>query len=357
MRICVAQVVNCFDFESRGIFYAFSKDVHDLPFEVIYVTPYAAQNEAGMVAVPEEGTMILVTQPENENRWYYLGATYERPMEQGKNVIKGSTYKYPDPSINRARGRPQKVIVQDTKGNKLTLSSEYTSKYVNVKAQLESSLGKKLTLSDSPDKNSIMLKNEHGDGLKVTTTSDNISPARSIELECKGPQKIISRSSEIELRVNDGRDITIENNSTGIRLDPTAPLEYGNVNLISAERDINLAAKGSFGKIFLDSLGPGGHIQIDSGGTITIWSVGALKIKCGSLDLKSDSNVSIESGGNLNLKARGAVVVQGNNTSIGGDSTVTIEGPSRLDLNSGSRVVAPEANVLETDRLLNNLGV
>lgn len=357
MRICVADVVSCFDVEQRGIFLAYSKDVHDVPFEVTYVTPYAVQNEAGFVAVPEEGTTILVCQPENAQKWFYLGSTFERSMEQGTNKILDTTYRYPDKTITRARGRPQKVILQDIKGNKLTLSSEYNPKYVNIKAQLESSLGKKLTLSDSPDKNCIMLKTEHGDGLKITSRPDVVSAARAVELESKGPHTYISRESSIDLRINDGKDITLENKSTGIRVDPTAPLEFGNINLVSENRDINLTTKGFAGRIFLDSLGAGGHIQLDSEGSITIWATGAVKIKCGSLDIKSDTSVNIEAGTNLSLKAANAVNIQGNTTNVGGDTTVSIEGPSRLDLNKGSRVTATPANVTETDRIPNNFGI
>lgn len=357
MRICEAQVVNTFDMEQRGVFLAYSKDVHSGPFEVTYTTPYAAQNEAGFIGVPEEGTIILIYQPENSSKWYYMASSFERPMEQASNKIFDETYRYPDKHVNRARGRPMKVVLQDIKGNKLTLSSEYNPKFVNVKAQLESHLGKKLTLSDSPDKNCIMLKNEHGDGLKITTRPDPVSPARAIELDSKGPQKFTSRDSELELRVLDGKDIIIENTSTGVKRDLTAPEQFGNISLVSAERDINLMAKGVTSKIFLDSLGSGGHIQIDSGGTITIWAAGAVKIKCGSLDIKSDSYINLQAGTSLNLKAGGDFTAQGLNANIGGDNTVTIEGPSRLDLNKGSRVEASEAVVLETDRLLNNYGV
>lgn len=357
MKLYYAQVVNCFDLGQRGVFQAYCRDVHDSPFEVTYATPYAVQNEAGMVAVPEEGTMILICQPDNIDKWFYLGATFERPMEQGTNRVFDTTYRYPDKNITRTRGRPQKVVLQDIKGNKLTLSNEYSPKYVNIKAQLESSLGKKLTLSDSPDKSCILLKNEHGDGLKITTRPDVVSAARSIELESRGPHRYISRDSEIEIRVNDGKEITIENNSTGIKMDTTAPQQYGNINLTSGFRDINLTTKGAAGRIFLDSLGPGGHIQIDSEGTITIWSRGPAKIKCGSLDIKSDSSVNIEATTSLSLKAGGVVNIQGSNTNIGGDNTVSIEGPSRIDLNKGSRVSAPPANVTETDRLPNNYGI
>lgn len=356
MRICLGQVFDVHDFMQRGVFFVYAKEVSENPVEVTYVTPYASQHEAGMVAIPEEGTSVLIVLPENSSKWYYMGATYEPSVQRGTEKILKENQYLPDKNIYRARGRPQKVLLKDTKGNQLTLSSEYNPKFSNIKAELASSKGKKLILSDSPTFDSVLLRNEHRDGLKITATADNVSPARSIELECKGPQKIISRNSEIEIRVNDGREVTIENLSTGIKNDPAFPEQFGNINVISHNKDINLTTKGLTGKIFIDALGPEGHIQIDSAGTVTIWADRAVKIKGATIDIKADQDVNIEAGGSMNIKAGGTLTLQGSQSNIGGDSTVAIEGPSRLDLNRGSRIVAGSANIGTEDKKLNSYG-
>ena len=102
-------------------------------------------------------------------------------------------------------------------GNRIVFSDEYNSEYINKKAELKSGLGKRLTLSDSPNQDFIKLVNEHGDGLKITSDADTYSPAQSTELNTLGPQKYICRESQIDMIVHDGRDFNLINNSTGAK--------------------------------------------------------------------------------------------------------------------------------------------
>lgn len=359
MRICVGQVISNKDFAQRGSLFVYAKEVMADPIEVIYTSQYASLNLAGFIAIPEVGTQVLIVRPERSTIWYFMGATFEPSQESGKNKIlndpQGSTLI--DPHIYRSRGTPQRVILQDMVGNKLSLVGESNKRYTNKKIELVSSGGKKISLNDSKNNDSILIRNEHGDKIKLTADADIVSPARSIELICKGPQTIHSLNSGMDLRVFDGREINIENESTGLYVDPSDPERYGNINLVSQRKDINITVKHYAGKVFVDALGDNGHVQIDSEGTITIWAGKNIKIRGGeNLDVKVNGNINIQAGGNINLKASGELNLEGGSgAGIGSAGNVRVEG-SRVDLNSNNPVNAQEANITVEDRKINSYG-
>ena len=254
------------------------------PVWVKYTTPYLAGRMGGFIAIPEIGSQVLICKPDNSEDWFYfgsvtnpqigeaLGAGYETLPPRNKDEALF------DPQIYKARGVPQRVVISSAKGNKLTLSDEYAQDYGNVYTKLESHSGKTLILADSPDIDSIILRNEEGDRIKISMKANGASARRSIEIEALGPISVISKESDINLHVVDGKEINILNESTGSKRlganDPTP----GNINITSVNADVNVTTKSKNGVIRLEAQGEDGHIVLDSAGTVQIHGAKGVQI-------------------------------------------------------------------------------
>ena len=351
-----AQVMDNTDFSARGRILVYCKDLSQDYFYVIYVSPYGANFEGGIIAVPEIGTEILIQQSDgHDKKWYYVGSIFE-PKEgidqQGEEFIDAQNTRVPEKEVYRARGRPQQLVIKDPFGSKLTLSNASNSEYFNTKAELQSALGKRLTLSDSvAGMDCILLRNEHGDGLKIVTRAHESSPARAAELESAGPVKVISRESEVEIMVIEGRELDIVNFSTGLNKDSTFPKRSGNINLTSMNNDVNITTEGFDGRVFIKSKGSNGLVQIDAAGKIIVFADQNVEIRAGAnLKLSAGGNISMEAGGNIDIKSganasfeAGAVANIRATTMIAADAIA-------IHLNSLLSIPAtPDANVSKVD--------
>ncbi len=290
MKIKTGEVTSNLDFMEQGFFYVRTAEIEQ-PFKVNYCTPYYAGAQGGFVAIPEVGVKVLVCQTEDEDGWYYLGSVmgfgtgsnYNTPDNKLKD--KGVL---PDKKLYRARQVPQRYIWKTPKGSHILFSEEYNPEFFNVKVELKSPSGKTLKLIDSPDTDCVILENEHGDRIKISSKGNSATAPRSIEVETKGIVNIISRESSINLNVIDGREINIVNTSTGAKRSGSNDSSPGNINIKSENGDVNLTVEGDSGAIFLDAKGSNGHIVLRSAGEI---------------DIEADKDIKISSGGN--------VVVQG----------------------------------------------
>lgn len=322
MQLRRAEVIDTRDFTLRGGFLANLGDLNSLVY-VKYVTPYLGMYNTGLMAVPEVGSNILIAKTDdNDGHWYYMGGIVDPPqiaIGNPKSLIKeaGPLAHIPDPTIYEAGSSPQKVSITSPGGHKLSLSEAYNKNFFNIKAELRSTLGKKIALIDGGEGNpqkidAIIIRNEHGDRIKLTTNPDTVSAARSIELECIGPQKLICRKSDLDLLVHDGRELNIKNTSTGINRNPTEPEKYGNINVESEYQDINITVKAFDGRVYIDALGQEGLIQIDAENRIILFSGGDLDVYAGGeINLDAAGDINIRSGGSVNINGRGGVNSEG----------------------------------------------
>lgn len=356
MKMVRAQVADNADFLENGTIQVYAKDISQEILYVNYVSPYSAAHHGGIVAIPEVGVQVLICQPDGtDQEWYYMGSIFganEGNDFSGNRSLDALSPGIPDREVYRARGKPQRLVISDATGNKLVLSNSYSPDYFNLKSALESALGKKIELNDSPKLDSIFIKNEHNDGIKITSSPQQSSAGRSIEAESRGPVKVISRESDIELLVVDGREIDIVNDSTGNNKDDSLPFRYGNINLRSLRNDINLTVDDEEGSIFITSKGGDGIVQIAANGTITVYGEGDVNIRAGSdLNLKADENINLDAGASINIKSAGAFSVDSGETAdirSGGD--VNVDG-SNVHLNSGR---SGGVEGIEIDKTQNN---
>lgn len=358
MKLYEAQVIENGDLSERGKILVYAQKLSENLIPVVYTSPYAAGWESGFIAIPEVGEQVLISQPDESTTWYYVATIISPnpaiPTNGLENVLLVSDNMLPDDDIYKARGVPQKMVFKDSRGNQLSLKSLANEKFINTSAELKSGAGKRLILSDSPRMDSVILRNEHGDGMKITSTADVASPARAIEMHSRGPQKFISRESQVELLVKEGREININNESTGLNKNPSEPEKFGNINISSKNKDINLTVYEEDSKVFIDALGANGLVQIDSNGKILILATGnveirsgaEIKLKCaGALTLDSDKDINIKSGGNINLQASRV-------TNIKAGSNVNMDG-NQVHLNSG---FSSDANGVDVQKQNNSYG-
>ena len=330
MKIFEGQVISNVDFTESGEISVLCRDVNDYPIQVTYTSPYGSffnrGQKSGFFAIPDPGEFVLIAQPENRTTYYFLGVIHKPLAPKGKNEIKdniGAPH-IPSEIYGMRRGRPQQLLIRDQKGNQLKLSSAYNRNF-NIKAELRSHSGKKLLLSDSPKLNCIWLRTDKGDGIKLTSGEAGASAARSIEVETRGPVKLISKESGVDVLVVDGREINIRNESTGFNSIDEVP--YGNINLESLWRDLNFTVYHDNGRIMIRTLGTNGLIQLNSNGSIIIkapnnaiyFESDTLDFKARQIRIDADETIDIKAGDTAVISGRSAAVSVSQDAIIGGE--------------------------------------
>ena len=352
MNIYEAQVISNHDELQEGKITVRCNEISGDLIQIYYTSPYFNNLGGGIIALPEEGSQILIIQPSKSNTWYYLSTIVSANKRDDDTNYYTTDGLMPDKQIYRSRNKPQRLVIQDCKGNKLAFSNVYSPNFINSKVELKSSTGKVLSLCDSPEVNAAILRNEHGDGITVTSESTDVHSAQSIEVKSRGSQTYVAREASMTLIVTDGREVNIRNESTGAFKNPGDPKKYGNVNISSKFRDVNIYTDGEEGSLFIDSRGSGGLIQLDSNGKIIIHSIGDISVHSeGNLNIKSEGNLNLE-GSEIGIKSSGNVAIQaGGDATLQGGGTAALDG-SQVHFNSGRSRSANGASILEPE--LNN---
>lgn len=325
MNIFLAEVEDTVSISRSGTFLARIVGQTN-PVIVSYVSPFGANGIGGFVSIPTRGQEILVCNAENDpTNWYYLGSTFSPPRAESSDpkgevlADKAQPLNHLEPAMYRATGRPMRYVWQSPLGHKILMSDEYSPDFFNTKIEMRSSLGKSVRLVDSPKVDSVIIENEHNDGMRITGRTSALPNApRSIELTSMGPQRLTSLQSQIDIVVNDGRELNIVNRSSGANKNPLEPNKYGNVNIESTYKDINLRAVGPTGKIFIQCLAPDGEAQLieietkGQGSTIRLYSKGDIQVHADkSIFINSKEDINLASLANINLGALGQVNIKG----------------------------------------------
>jgi len=265
---------------------------------VYYVSPYGSNAQGAFIAVPEVGTQVLVCKVTGGTSWYYLGTTFApEPAEVDGAKVKDAQvmpFERVDPEIYKARGTPMKYVFKSPQGAGITMSDEYNPEFFNRKTEISSGGAKKITMTEAPTIDSIVL--DSGNGSRITLTDDPQSQglaARSVEVFSVGPQKYINKESQTDIVVHSaGRELQLLNQASGIEWGPGTPC--GNVNIQSKRRDVNVFTQGESGRIFIECLNEQGANQ-----QIVIETNGA----DGAITIKTNGDVNIDAGQAINMRA------------------------------------------------------
>lgn len=330
--------------------------------KVKYTSPNHQRYFYGLYAPPAVGSEILIAYEAETSEYYYLSTIVDHGESLGQ-ISKDSfgnpanlysEYKYVDPS-----GNPTAMFFKNHKDAGLKIQNYYApGEPISNQVTLKSSSKHQLIMSDGPGANCVILQNADGDN--ITIGGDITLPykpslpyiCRGITLNSLNTQQCIVSKGSFEVKITDGREITLQNDSKGTNAlyvpNPAEvpagnpALRYGNINLRTSYRDINIytdnPVPGLDSNIFIST--QTGVIQLNSGGDVKIFSLlGKITVQAGNgIDLHAITgdvnieakagNVNIRSGLNSTVEAAGALNAYGL-------ATTNLGAGTPLNLNSG----------------------
>ena len=96
------------------------------------------------------------------------------------------------------------------------------------------------------------------------------------------------------MKVIDGREINIENLSSGKNKISTSDGSPGNINIVSDYGDVSIITNGDDGSIFLETSGVNSTIDLKSENNIVLTAKNALQLNADVVDINGTSNVDID---------------------------------------------------------------
>jgi hypothetical protein len=383
LKIVEGKVTSNIDANSSGRIMAHFYDVSDEPIRTYYASPGYREGGGGVLAIPEKDDHIIAFYDNIKNVAYYNSTIVGLPPSESRQVPNFQ----PVAGLGNydLNGKPVKVKYQNQKGSGLCITNENTSfpdlqnnsvgqsipPIIIDSVVLNSSLNKRISLDDSPQTDAIYIKNQHKDGIVISGDATKLFPAQMIQVKSSGPHNYTCMQSHMDIRVVEGTDITIENNSTGKMAQrpeeetwpnrnvpaSQAPKKFGGIYLRSDNGDLSLASKALDGRVFIKTPnaqiqivenvnGGGSDIIIKTNGNISFDAGGDISMKSsGSIRLDADVNVDINSGNQLRAES-------GSQTSISSGSDLRLEGGPDIHLNSGG--TASPGTVVPPQPLLND---
>ena len=231
--------------------------------KVEYTSPYLVGGKAGFLAIPEVGVPILICKPDGQSKWFYLStvvdslARYAGSNNPKQEISNGDwlpeghkTYYY--------AGFPQQLLLKSPKGHALRLCEQGNEESTQIKVELESSLGKRLTLHDSPEVNSVILEDGEGNFIKFYTNEGQIFVTASRSLV------LTSKNSNLDIINENGREINIKNHSTGSQRSSENDSSPGNINIETDFGDLNITTNSKDGSIFVTCKGSNSHVVVQA---------------------------------------------------------------------------------------------
>lgn len=360
MTFHIAYVKHAIDITKSGRFQVICDNKEIEAAGVIYTTPYyKPYSNGGFFAVPTANSKIIVSWNPSLKEAYYISTV----MEDGNALLE------PESAGDSSNFRTTPIIKEPNKkyegfaNSTLTFTNdEYNGLVIedrNAKTILvnETRLqnnGKIVSLNSSPQVDNVAILNDHGDGMKIYGLPESAEgqpplPKRSIETRSLHDQKMVSDKGSIDLKVVDGKDITIENDSTGMNsVGGVLSGRTGNVNVFSKYKNIRLSAKGleaDGGQIILETLTSkiivsnrgislltiGGGIEISVGGAITF--LGAPVPGVGGVGGTGESSQMNMPETDLVINAKSIKFVGREKVEIQSVGPIDIESPSGVYLN------------------------
>lgn len=342
---------------------------------VRYVSPYGSGAKAGIIAVPECGTPILICQPTGSIKWYYIGSTFEPELPPKESEVEGGSsilaqeaavssppFGRIDPDIAKTSGVVNKMVFKGNHGHGLEISDDRDGVSVmGVKTELTSSNGKKITMADSPGVDSIKLDSGNNASITLTQNPDNPQKnAGSIEIDCNGPQMHVCRESDMDVKVlGGGRELNIQNSANGVAWGkvagvpvPNPLIPVGNVNVQSDWGDVNIMTKSPLtGRIFIETLNALGQRQLIKIGTAGV--DGSIVLQANSIVLDATGP-----GGTIDLNATNGVYINGGAGPVSTTATtVETQAAAGVNIDPGGGVInlaAGSAAVPNSPRYVEN---
>jgi len=320
---------------------------------VLYTTPNHSRYQHGFFAPPEINSRVLVAF--DGTQYYYISTIVDWPDSFGavaKDAVGNPAPLFAD-KVHDTSGRPCTMMMKNSMGAGIKIDSIYEADALVNAVTVKSSQGHKLVLSDSAKSDAIFIQNKDNDGIVISGGSSEPYAGGCIKMTATNSHSCTVKHGDYSVRVNDGRDITLRNDSKGLYayyvpdpiLNPipvgiSPALQYGNVNLISKFRDINIYTDvpvaqqailpPNFSNIFIST--NQGMVQINSNGDVKIFS------KTGGVTVQSLGDINLVSNaGSINLQAAAGINLNTPaNININASQNLNAQGAISTNLGSGS---------------------
>jgi hypothetical protein len=294
MEFYVGQVQSNVDESKSGeLLVSFPKKFDNQPQPVTYTSPFCKANAGGFVAIPDKGDQIIALYNDNpaqgESPFYYISTVIRDSIEANGELnpdYKALRSNDPKADIYGSADKPTTQTFTNTAGAGIYIQREFTASRISNNVTLKAESGEEVNVGSI----GIQITNSEGDSVVLNGSEPNDAyAARSLMVNTRGPQEYKCTSSDINMRIIDGGDINIENNSTGLM---SLGRWFGNIRLKSRFRNIDLAA-----------LGPTSHVNIYTlGATIQVDATGNVKVlTAGSIDFNAALDINMIAGGNVNI--------------------------------------------------------
>jgi hypothetical protein len=295
MKFYVGTVVSNIDRSQSGeMLVRFPKLYDNSPQVVTYTSPFCKANAGGFIAIPEVGDQILALYNENpgagENSIYYHSTIIKTeisndpaPSNENFSPLRSSDSKA---QIYGEKNKPVTQTFTNIAGAGLYIQREFTDSKISNNVTMRSEGGEEVNVGPL----GVQLRNADGDSITLNGPEPNDAyGARTMAIQTQSSQEYKCVAGDINMKIVDGGDINIENNSFGIF---ALPPWFGNIRLKSRFRDITLAA-----------LGPESKVHIVTNGTqVIVDSLGGVKIvTAGNIDFAAGQDINMTAGGTVNI--------------------------------------------------------
>jgi len=344
MEIVKGQVISNQDPDEQGTFWAMFPTIGPDAYKVTYTSPFFKVNAGGFLAIPAKGDQILAAYneyPEKDESEFYYHSTIvaKTDIKKDDEDDKFETIPRNDAPPYDASGHPTMQHFTNHAGAGLYIKREFTPDKIDNNVTIKAEGGEEVTVSPV----GVQIKNADGDSIILNGSEPNEGYGyRSLAVETWNSHEYKCIAGDINMRLIDGGDINIENNSFGLF---SIPPWFGNVRMKSRWRDVTLAALGptsnihivtNTGKIKVN--GATGQVSILGTTNVDIASPGTISMNAGgAISLNAGGAVSINAGAVASLNANGAA-------SINSNALVSMNGPV-ASVNGGQTTVQGTANV------------
>ncbi len=365
MKLYLAQVTSTLDFTRTGVVEVSCPDEPRIT-EAVYTSPFfSPRKDGGIFAPPELHSSIIIAFNLRTKKAYYISTVVDEEGQFFDEKISSESGTLKETPIV---SNPMKLYNDTIPASMTFKNNENNGLHIrNVNSTLalvnETSLtnnAKKLSLHSSPEVDCVELDNGHGDFIKINGMPESamglpVQNSRSVKIKSEMGQEYATKRGGIDIRVSDGKDITIENGSTGwwaaAGFLKSGLGKSGNVNIFSKYRTIRLAAKGVLptpangGSVIIETAtseilvtnnaitittDAGGQIVVDTAGRITLNSISNVSVEAPNISL--DATVSVD----INAPIINIGGQDTNNINLFSTNTVSVDGPVALNLNTNT---------------------
>lgn len=327
---------------------------HPNLFSVQYVSPFYQPGKGGQFTPPSEGAKILVFVDPINNRGYYLGTVVADEVD-ALIPYEATTQPEVDPKTYYEGASPATKEFKGNGGDGLEIVSRKSKERYVDRVRLNSGR-KQILLDSSPESDCVKISNGNGDYIQLNSVAESslgipLFIEQSIEMKAHGGIFLDSDSGKIELALNEGGDITLENTSTGVMSlnFPYGP-RCGNINLFSANKNIHIScAAGAF--VPKEGVNSGGKIFIDTGNSELQVTRDAVTIRMNPLgtapaaDIRRPSIEVTPNGIYIDAGLLGAISLNGATINLNATDSINMQAPTVNTLGAESVNITSPANV------------